>query len=434
MTPYSPYTRRRGSGATLFGPLLLFLGGLAFLVVTLPMGGLDLSGLPGGRRVMALVDRVPVPWKAPRPVHVLPPPVDSAAPPLGGQAAPPALVPLVPPVGGSSSLPAPAAVPAAGPLSAAIAARPLPTTVRLDGVRHQWQTWNNCGPATIAMALSYFGRAESQAHAAAFLKPNANDKNVNPDELVAYVRSTGLLADWLVSGSLERIKRLVANGVPVVVETWHTPQPNDGLGHYRLLVGYDEPAQQLIFFDSFQPPGQNVRLPYRTFDEDWRAFNRTYIPVYDHDKELAVSAITGADRDEAHMRERSLAAAQDEAAARPADAYSWFNLGTALTGMGRTAEAAQAFDRARTLRLPWRMLWYQFAPFEAYLAEGRYNDVLALAGANLQQAADLEESLYYRGRALEALGRKAEARAAYQAAIRFNPRFGPAQHALSLLG
>jgi tetratricopeptide (TPR) repeat protein len=80
------------------------------------------------------------------------------------------------------------------------------------------------------------------------------------------------------------------------------------------------------------------------------------------------------------------------------------------------------------------MLWYQFQPFEAYLEEGRLNDVLTLAGANLQQANDLEESHYYRGRALQAQGQTGAARSAYQAALRANPRYAPANYALSVLG
>ena len=29
--------------------------------------------------------------------------------------------------------------------------------VTLAGLRHEWQTWNNCGPATLAMLMSFFG-------------------------------------------------------------------------------------------------------------------------------------------------------------------------------------------------------------------------------------------------------------------------------------
>jgi hypothetical protein len=80
------------------------------------------------------------------------------------------------------------------------------------------------------------------------------------------------------------------------------------------------------------------------------------------------------------------------------------------------------------------MLWYQFGPFEAYLSVGRPGDVLALTAANLQQTTDLEESHYFRGRALQAQGQTSAARAAYQAAVRVNPKYAPANHALATLG
>lgn len=303
----------------------------------------------------------------------------------------------------------------------------------LEGFRHVWQTWNNCGPATISMATSYFGRPETQAQAASFLKPNPDDKNVTPDELVAFVRSVGLRGENLYAGDMERLKRLVAIGVPVVISMWYVPHPNDGMGHYRLLTGYDDAAGVFLFYDSYVSPGVNVRIPYAAFDEDWRVYSRAYLPVYAPEQAEAVAAILEGDLDQGRLRERGVSAAEQEAAARPESAYSWFNLGTALTRTGRTREATLAFDRARTIGLPWRLLWYQHAPFEAYLAEGRFGDVLALADANVRLAPELEESQYFRGMALEGLGRAAEARAAFQTALRVNPTYTPALYALGVM-
>ena len=178
----------------------------------------------------------------------------------------------------------------------------------------------------------------------------------------------------------------------------------------------------------------NVPLPYRPFDADWRGFNRTYLPVYPPEMAPVVDAILGTDRDDQQMLQNALDVAAQETAAQPNDAFGWFNAGSTLTAMGRTSEAVQAYDRARALKLPWRMLWYQFGPFEAYLNQGRLNDVLSLTAANLQQASDLEESQYYRGRALQALGQPAAARAAYRAALAANPKYTPAYYALSTLG
>jgi tetratricopeptide (TPR) repeat protein len=89
-----------------------------------------------------------------------------------------------------------------------------------------------------------------------------------------------------------------------------------------------------------------------------------------------------------------------------------------------------AFDRARQLGLHWRRLWYQFTPFEAYYATGRYQDVLALAEATIKGTGGLEEAYYYRGLALQATGQPG-AEEDFQAALDYNPNFAPATEALN---
>ena len=34
---------------------------------------------------------------------------------------------------------------------------PIPQKINLTGFQHEYQTWNNCGPATLGMALSFWG-------------------------------------------------------------------------------------------------------------------------------------------------------------------------------------------------------------------------------------------------------------------------------------
>ena len=101
------------------------------------------------------------------------------------------------------------------------------------------------------MALSYFGKKVGQQEIGAYLRPDPDDKNVNLEEMAAYARSHGLSAAVRVQGDAERLRRLIGAGVPVLIETWHEPKPNDGMGHYRLLVGFDDAAGQWIAYDSF---------------------------------------------------------------------------------------------------------------------------------------------------------------------------------------
>ena len=110
-----------------------------------------------------------------------------------------------------------------------------------------------------------------------------------------------------------------------------------------------------------------------------------------------------------------------------------FNAGSSLHALGRDAEAVQAFDTAFALQLPWRMMWYQFAPYGAYFAAGRHERVIDLANATLKRVKNLEESYYWRGKSQAALGKVKAARADFQQALVFNPNFAPAQAALNEL-
>jgi tetratricopeptide (TPR) repeat protein len=310
-----------------------------------------------------------------------------------------------------------------------IVVAPIVEQVALPGVKHQWQTWNNCGPSTITMNLSFYGATVTQAEAAPVLKPTRDDKNVSPEELAAYARSQGFEAVTRVGGDVELLKRLLSNGLPVIVETWLEPEDNGGMGHYRLFVGYDEAGAYFIAEDSLR--GAGVEVSIAEFEPFWQVFNRTYLVAYPAEQAALVQAILGEAMLDRVMYERALATAQAEAQANPENGYAWFNMGTNYARLGEMTPAASAFDQARRIGLPYRMLWYQFDIFKAYLAEGRYQDVIDLGTATLQATSGLEEVYYYRGLALQATGQLEQAAADFRAALDYNPFFTPAQEALT---
>ena len=281
------------------------------------------------------------------------------------------------------------------------------------------------------MNLSYFGATTTQAEAALLLKPNRDDKNVSPDELATYARAQGYLALAQLGGDVALLQTLLSNGLPVIVETWLDPEDRGGLGHYRLLSGYDRATNSFIAQDSLHGPDQRVDIA--GFDPLWQVFNRKYVLVYRPEQAELVAAILGPAGDTPTMLANALAVAQSEAQADPANPYAWFNIGSSYTALGEMAQAASAFDEARRLGLPFRMLWYQFEPFAAYEAVGRYQDVLDLANPTLQATGGLEEVYYYRGLARQALGDPAGAAADFRAALEYNPLFQPAAAALQAL-
>ena len=316
--------------------------------------------------------------------------------------------------------------------SSALSVAPIAPRVALSGVSHQWQTWNNCGPATITMNLSYYGRSETQADSALFLKPNQDDKNVSPHELAAYAQTLGYEAVVRVGGTMTLLKQLLSNGFPVIVETWLNPEDKGGLGHYRLFTGYDEAGGYFIAEDSLN--GSGIQVSFAGFDPLWRVFNRTYLVVYPPEQTALVHALIGQAMLDQPMFETALATARAEAQADPTDAYAWFNLGTNYARLGQPALAASAFDEARRIGLPYRMLWYQFDLFESYLAVGRHQEVIDLSTALLKATGGLEELYYYRGLARQALGQGQLADDDFRAALDYNPNFSRAAEALAALG
>lgn len=294
---------------------------------------------------------------------------------------------------------------------------------------HEYQTWNNCGPATTTMMLRQMGLTANQAEAASFMKPNPDDKNVSPDDIISYLRNQRKLnAVFKLNGDDRTLQLLISRGFPVIVEQWFEPHPDDGMGHYRLIVGYDDEKKQYTTFDSYIGP--NKTFSYDEFNNNWKVFNYAYITVYEPDQEQELRQILGANWDDTDMYALVQERAINEIANNKDDAFLWFNLGGAYSKQGKHKEAVVAFDKARQIGLPWRMLWYQFEIFESYLEQGRYSDVIQLANININYTNTLEESYYYRGRAYEAQGKIEEARNDYERAVQLNKNFKPAQDKL----
>jgi tetratricopeptide (TPR) repeat protein len=173
--------------------------------------------------------------------------------------------------------------------------------------------------------------------------------------------------------------------------------------------------------------------------------NYTFFIVYPQDKEQLVSKLLGPDLlNVSSMWQNTAQRAQAEIEADPENAFAWFNLGTSLTRLGEmTGEAefyengAAAFDQARILGIPPRIVWYQFRPYAAYMKVGRYQDMIDLAEATLstQGGRNIEETYFYKGHALALQGNAQGSIEAYEQAIRLNENFYPAQWALdSIIG
>ncbi len=316
---------------------------------------------------------------------------------------------------------------------------PLPSAVSLTSPSWERQDINNCGPAALTMYLRYWGWQGDQYTISSAIKPQRDDRNVNVEELVYYIRTHAgwLQVEYRVGGSLELIKRLIAAGFPVMIEEsfyFDTPfYPNDDLwaAHYNLITGYDDHQGVFTSQDSFH--GADLKVAYQKIREYWQPFNYVYLLLFPPEKLDQIKIILGTDWDEQQNRLHALNLAKAQAEQNPQDAYAWFNVGTNQVYFGDYAAAALAYDQARQIGLPQRMYRYQFGPFFAYFHSGRIDDLMALADYALKRTPNSEEALMWRGWGYYRQGKIDLALADFQAALEQNPNDQDARYALNFV-
>jgi hypothetical protein len=365
------------------------------------------------------------------------------------------------PSDGPSTTPAPSVTPSRTP-------PPIPESVSLEGVVYvdQHNRWNYCGPANLTMALNFWGWPGNRDDVARVVKPGIQDpdldfiqrgrwdKNVMPYEMADFVaEQTEFSVVVRYGGDLDLLKRLIAAGFPVLVEKGYYEADYTGkvawLGHYLYTTGYDDPAGEFIVQDAYLEPGPDMRVSYADYIDGWRSFNYLYMVIYPPDRETELYDILGPWADPAWASQYALetAEAEVETLTGMERFFATFNKGTSLVELLRYAEAAVAFDTAFELyadlgdddtQRPYRIMWYQTGPYFAYFYSGRYQDVVSLANPPLNETISeptLEESLYWRGLAREALGDVNGAVADLAESVRLNPNFDPGQfHLNRILG
>jgi tetratricopeptide (TPR) repeat protein len=323
---------------------------------------------------------------------------------------------------------------------------PLPPAVRLDGLAMVYQDINRCSAAALTMQLSFWVEEPvSYRGVIQRLNPHPGDVSVRIEEMaLAAEEMYGLKGIVRRGGTIDLLKRLVAAGFPVLVENSYYDGADlrrDWMSHNRVLMGYDDALRELYFFDSLLGNGQDGRgrpMSYAEFDERWLPFNRDYLVLYRPEQEPVVQEILGAMWDPVANAEWVIEQAQadhDNLLDRTLKAESLMNVAWGYVQLGDTALAARIFDEARAMNaLPWRYFWYEFTIMEAYLAEGRYQDMLDLAIETLAASGNgVEEMYYYAGLAAAGLGDMVRARGNYEAAIQRNAYFTEAIEALAAM-
>lgn len=159
---------------------------------------------------------------------------------------------------------------------------PLPAFVSLEPMNHQWQILNNCGPASVAVLLAYYGHWVTQQEVNETMPGGlANlEECLSQYQLMAraYATSSG-------SRATEPVRQLLANHIPVIVGQRLSEERD--IGHFRVARGYDDVAGEFILDDPLLDA--YLRIPYNTFARLSSPGN--IVPVYPPEMDSVVRSL-----------------------------------------------------------------------------------------------------------------------------------------------
>jgi len=295
----------------------------------------------------------------------------------------------------------------------------------LNNDYHIFQTFNNCGPAALSMALSYFGINKSQQELGNDLRPyqvpngDNDDKSVTLEELAEKSKEYGLTAYHRPNGKIELIKLFITYDIPIIART--LTKLNEDTGHYRIVKGYDDQTQEIIQDDSLQ--NKNLRFSYDDFSELWNRFNYEYLVLVPQDKVEIAKAILGEDSDEKTAWKKGVQKAEKEINTSPNNIYTIFNLSVAFYNIGEYQKSVEEFEKVEHL-LPFRTLWYQIEPILSFYELGNYDRVFEITDRVLNYYNHAFSELYVlRGNIYKNQGNIDAARSEFEKAVfYFEPR------------
>jgi len=287
---------------------------------------------------------------------------------------------------------------------------------------HIFQTFNNCGPAALSMALRFYGIHVSQEELGQALRPyqvpngDNDDKSVTLDELAEKSKEYGFVPYHRPMGNPDLVKQFIANDMPIITRTW--TKPNEDIGHYRVVKGYDETAGIFIQDDSLQ--NKNLEYTYADFNEIWKKFNYEYLVLVPKDKVELAEQILRENSDAKTAWQNAVENSERELAQNPDDLYARFNLSVAFYNIGAYQKSVEEFEKVEK-RLPFRTLWYQIEPILAYFELGNYQRVFSITDKVLNNYNRAFSELYFiRGEMYLKQGNTTAAKQEFEKAILYN--------------
>jgi tetratricopeptide (TPR) repeat protein len=265
----------------------------------------------------------------------------------------------------------------------------------LDNNYHVFQTFNNCGPASLSMALSYYGIRASQQELGQALRPYQNSAGDNDDkstmlyEMAEKSKDYGLIPFHRPMGDINMLKMFIEYDIPVITRT--ILNDKEDIGHYRVIKGYDDKTQQITQDDSYE--GKNLKYSYDDFNKIWKWFDYEYLVLVPKDKLQIAEKIIGENVDVKTSWNNAIKLSQQQLEENPNDVYARFNLSVAYYNVGEFVKSVYEFEQVENKLSP-RTLWYQIEPIQAYYQLKNYDRVMQITDKILNNGNRAFSELY----------------------------------------
>jgi len=214
---------------------------------------------------------------------------------------------------------------------------------RVHGVPFYPQEEYQCGPAALAMAMTWSGLPVQPDDLTAEVYTPASHGSIQPDMITA-ARRHGRMA-YVIHGA-DRLAAEIDAGNPVVA------LQNLGLSwypvwHYAVVVGLDRDTGEVLLNSG---PTRSKRTPWRVFENTWGpdfwgllVLPPSRLPATAREREWLDGAV-GLER--AGQRAAAEQAYATAANRWPGSHDAWIGLGNARYALGNAPGAAEAFRRA----------------------------------------------------------------------------------------
>ena len=272
------------------------------------------------------------------------------------------------------------------------------------------------------MALSYVGVEKTQAELGQVLRPyqitggDNDDKSVTLVEVANQAEKFGLLTYLRPNGDIEKLKKFIANNIPVITRTWL--KKDEDVGHYRVIRGYDDKRGVIIQDDSLQ--GKDLTYTYSDFDQLWQTFNYEYLVIVKEEEKETVEGILGEELNEQRAWENALTRVNQLLGNNPDNIHLKFARSRIYYYLKDYEKSVDDFDEVEN-KLSFRTLWYQIEPLLSIYETGDNERVLIVSDNILRNQNRAYSELYIlRGKVFQRYGNETRANEEFQLALRYN--------------